>query len=357
MALIQATILIFTFFSFFIGQIFRLNILNISIPLIDIAIVLLSLINLISYLKQKNLKSKNIFFVYFLLYAWLFLFINLYKYQIYSLKPIFYLFRLTCLLSLIIFPLNFKNKLKNIFLVFVIANIIFGLIQYFFWPNFTYFDINNWDPHLYRLISTYFDPTFTALIYLFFIIKLFLNKNIPYRWPLLIISYIAMSLTYSRATYLSFLIAFCFIAINQKKVKIFIFSFLLIVSTIIILPRQPGEGTKLERTSSIFAKIENYKEGLSLFIKSPLIGHGYNNLSFIRDNNSNSHAISGFDGSLLTILATTGIIGFSFFVLGIISFFHQADLIKKTMLISLLIHSVFANSFLYPWILLSFVLF
>lgn len=357
MALVQTTILIFTFFSFFIGQLFRLNIFNVSFPLIDIAIILIALINFYQHLKLKKLNSKNKYFLYFLLFSWFFLFINLYKYQIVSFKPLFYLVRLTGLLSLAIFPPNYQKKLKNIFLIFIIANIIFGLIQYSLWPDFTYFNVSNWDPHLYRLISTYFDPTFTGLIYLFFIIKLFLSKDIPYRWYLLVITYFAMALTYSRSTYLSFLAAFCFIAIYQKKLKIFLFSFVIILITLLILPRQPGEGTKLERTSSIFAKIENYKEGITLFTKSPLIGHGYNNLIFIRNNDSNSHAVSGFDGSLLTILVTTGIIGFCFFILGIYKFFQQADLLKKTMMISLLVHSFFANSLLYPWALISFVLF
>lgn len=357
MALIQTTILIFTFFSFFIGQIFRLNLLNTSIPLIDISIVLLALINFVQYIRQNNLKPKNKYFLYFLIFCWLFLFINLFIYQVYSLKPIFYLIRLTSLLSLFIYPFDIEDKLKNYFLIFVVANIIFGIIQYFIWPDFTYFNVNNWDPHLYRLVSTYFDPTFTGLLYLFFIIILFLEKDFKYRQPLLILSYIAMALTYSRSTYLSFLVAFAFIAISQKKIKIFLYSVLIVLLTIILLPRQSGEGTKLERTSSIFAKIENYQEGLSLFLKSPLVGYGYNNLSFIRDSNSNSHAISGFDGSLLTILTTTGIIGFTLFILGINSFFHQSSLLKKTMLVSLLVHSLFANSLLYPWVLLSFILF
>jgi len=173
MAFIQTTILIFTFFAFFIGQIVRINIFNNSFPLIDIAIILLASTNLIYYLKQKNLKPTNSYFGYFLIYTWVILFFSLFKYQIYSVKPIFYLVRLSCLLFLIIYPLNIKNKLKNIFMVFIVANIIFGLIQYFLWPDFTYFNVNNWDPHLFRLVSTYFDPTFTALIYLFFVIKLF----------------------------------------------------------------------------------------------------------------------------------------------------------------------------------------
>lgn len=357
MAFIQTTILIFVFFSFFIGQIFRINFLNISFPLIDISIILLTGFNLFQHFKHKDFKVKNKHFLYFLIFSWTFLLFNLFKYQINSLTPFFYLTRLTCLLSLLIFPINIKESHKNYFLIFLIANIFFGLIQYFIWPDFTYFNVNNWDPHLYRLVSTYFDPTFTALIYLFLIIKLYLDKNIPYRKILLIISYIAMALTYSRSTYLSFLFAFWFISINQKKIKIFLFSLFIVFITIVLLPRQPGEGTKLERTSSVFAKIENYQEGLALFTKSPLIGHGYNTLPFIRNINPDSHATSGFDGSLLTILITTGTIGFYFFAFGIKEFYQQSGLLKKTLLVSALIHSIFANSFLYPWILISFVLF
>lgn len=355
---ISTIVLFFTFFSYFIGQIFRINLFNTSFPLIDIAIILLFITNLLYHLKNKTLKVKNKYFLYFLIFAWVFLFFNLFKYQISSLKPIFYLIRLTCLLSFFIFPIKIGDKVKNIFYISIIANIIFGFIQYFFWPNFTYFNASNWDPHLYRLVSSFFDPTFTGLIYLFFIIKLFLDKKFPYRWPLLVFTYIAMVLTYSRSTYLTFLLAFTFIAINLKKFKIFLISLLLITATIFILPRQAGEGTKLERTSSIKAKVENYQEGWQTFTKSPLIGFGYNNLLFIRDiKTPDSHANSGFDGSIMTLLTTTGILGTIIFLFGLKQLYSKSDLIKKTFLISILFHSLFANSLLYPWILLSLILF
>jgi hypothetical protein len=358
MALVSTIVLLFTVFSFFIGQIYRINFLNISFPLLDIAIILLFLTNLWEHFKNKDLKIKNKFFAYFLVFAWVFLAFNLFKYQIYSLKPIFYLVRLTCLLSFFVFPLKLSDKIKKFFYLSIIANIIFGLIQFFFWPDFTYFDAFNWDPHLYRLVSTFFDPTFTGLIYLFFIIKLFLDKKFPYRWPLLIISYFAMVFTYSRSTYLCFLLAFIFIAFNLKKWKIFLISFLLIVSTIFLLPRQPGEGTKLERTSSITAKIENYQEGWQTFTKSPLIGLGYDNLSYVRSiKNPSSHANSGFDGSIMTLLTTTGIIGTIIFLFGLKQIYLKSDLIKKTFLIVILLHSLFANSLLYPWVLLSLIFF
>ena len=170
MAFVQTAILIFTFFSFFIGQIFRLNLFGVSFPLIDIALVLIAVYNILEHLKNHSLKNQNKFFTYFLVYSWVLLGITTLIYQINSFIPLFYLVRLTCLLSLIIFPLQIDQKLKKTFHLFIFANILFGLIQYFFWPDFTYFNISQWDPHLYRLVSTFFDPTFTALIYLFFII-------------------------------------------------------------------------------------------------------------------------------------------------------------------------------------------
>lgn len=357
MAFIQTIVLALISFSFSIGQIFRFNIFGFSFPFIDISIIIFCFYNLYSHYQNKTLKNQNVLLSLFLIYGWCLIGVTLIYYHIASLKPLFYLLRLTCLFSFFIFPPKISSKNKNIFLLSIIANIIFGLIQYFIWPNFTYFDVNNWDPHLYRLVSSFFDPTFTGLIYLFFIIKIFLDKKIPYRWPLLIISYIALALTYSRSTYLSLIFAFAFISFKSKKISIFLFSLLLIGGTIFLLPRQPGEGTKLERTSSITAKIENYQEGLQLFAKSPIFGIGYNNLPFVRQtNNKFSHANGGFDGSLLTILTTTGIIGGTLFGLGFKKIFTNANLITQSCFIALFIHSIFANSLLYPWILIFLIL-
>lgn len=356
MAFVSTIIFSFVCFSFFIGQIFRLNIFGINFPLIDIAIITLSLYNLIIHLKNRSLRNKNKFLTYFLIYSWLLLGFTLFKYQIISLKPVFYLIRLTCLTSFFIFPPQIGQKVKYLFFLSIIANIIFGFIQYFIWPDFTYFDVANWDPHLYRLVSTYFDPTFTGLIYLFFLIKIFLDKKTLYRVPLLVLTYIALALTYSRSTLLSLIFVFGFISWKNKKISIFLSSLLLVLMTIFLLPRQSGEGTKLERTSSIKAKIENYQEGINLFKQNPIIGIGYNNIPFFKKTNNNvSHANGGFDGSLLTIFITTGLIGGTLFLLGFKKIFIKSNITIQSCLVGTIIHSLFANSLLYPWILLALI--
>jgi len=357
MAFVSKIIIYLSAIIFLFGQIFRINFNGISFPLIDLSILALFCLNIFDKFKNHDLKIKNKYFLYFITFAWASFIFNIFRYHIDSISPLLYLCRLTFLISFFIFPLNLKDKnFKNFFTIIIISNIIFGLIQYFIWPNFTYFDALNWDPHLFRLVSTFFDPTFTGFIYLMFLIHVYLNPKIPFRWTLLAMTYIALVLTYSRSSYLSFLLAFTFIALKKKNIKVFLFSSILIISTIFLLPRQAGEGTKLERTSSIKAKIENYQEGLIVFTRAPIIGHGYNNLYFVRTiKNSNSHANFGFDSSLITILTTTGIIGLLLFLLGLKNYYTKADLTHQTMLIALLLHSLFANSLLYPWILLFLV--
>jgi len=361
MAFISSLVLYLIASSFTFGQLFRLNINNIDFPLIDILIVILAIINIYQHFKSHTLKLDHHPWIYFLLLSWILLAINLWFRQLSPLIPLLYLIRLSGLLTLLIWPpiIPAKPRFHQFLQLAIISNLIFGLIQYFFWPDFTYFSSLNWDPHLYRLVSTFFDPTFTALIYLLFILNLYFSKTkLSFtKFLLLFITYLAFSLTYSRSAYLSFIVTFAYISFVKKNKIIFFISLILISTSVFLLPRLPGEGTKLERTSSIKAKIINYQQGVRLFIQSPIIGYGYNTLGAIRsDINPNSHANYGFDSSLLTILVTNGIFGFILFIAGLFKYWHHHDLYYKATLVAVLCHSLFSNSLLYPWILLFIIL-
>lgn len=322
---------------FFLGKLF---------PIIDIFIVLFAFTNLFS---QKNFKLKN---KYLLVFALIVIISNL---LYFNLVAWLYLARLLSLISLFIFPPNL-DKFQTKFLHIILAStIIFGFIQYFLWPDFTIMSSLNWDPHLYRLVGAYFDPTFTGLIFLFILIYIYFSK-IKFKNIILFTIYIAIALTYSRSTLLSFLIVFTYIAFVKKNIKIFVVTLLIFILTFAILPRLPGEGTKLERTSSLYAKIANYGQGLKVFIKSPITGIGYNNIPRLNQQNTQSHANSGFDGSLLTIAVTTGIFGLIFLILGLHYEFKNASLFYQTLLLAILIHSLFANSLFYPYIALLLIL-
>ena len=349
MALATKITLYLTIIFFFFGQLFRLQIFNISIPVFEIAFLLLAILNLFN--QKITLKSLRSPVVYFAIFSLLTLIINWFRYP-FSITSFLYWLRLVSMLSFFIFPLKIDQKIDNFFQIILWSNIIFGFIQYFFWPDFTYFSTQNWDPHLYRLLSTFFDPTFTALIYLFFLLKIYFNH--PTNRLLLFIPYLGLALTYSRSSLIAFFIVFIYIAIKKYNLKIFLTTLLLVFLTILLLPRMPGEGTKLERTSSIKAKIINYREGAKLFFTSPIIGIGYNNLPSLRSN-SNSHANSGFDSSLLTIAITTGLIGLIFFIKIFASSINSNSLYWQSLLLAVFIHSLFANSLLYPWILFFLV--
>lgn len=344
MAFITKISLYLTIIFFFFGQLFRINLFNFSFPIFDLAIILLAFSNFFSQKKSlKNIQNPTVYFIIFSLFT---LIINCFRYP-FTLTSFFYWLRLSCLLSFFIFPLKIDSKIDHFFKIILWADLVFAFIQYFLWPDFTYFSVYNWDPHLYRLLGTFFDPTFTGLIFLFFLLKIYFSKN---NYLYLVPIYLGLALTYSRSSLLAFIIVFSFISFKKKQIKIFWITLIVLISTIVLLPRMPGEGTKLERDSSIKAKIINYQQGIKLFFTSPIIGVGYNNLPSIRDN-KNSHSNSGFDSSLLTIAITTGIIGLILFIKIFTKTLDNSSLYWQSLIIATFIHSLFANSLLYPWIL------
>lgn len=339
------------------GQLWRINLLGTSFPLIDLAIILLAFINLIRHLSLHH-RPDNRWFIVFLLWAGLSLIINLTIHRLSIPKPVFYFFRLSALLSLFIFPPSISPKFTRLFSLCLLSIATFGLIQYFVWPNLTYLDASNWDPHLNRLVGTFLDPTFTGLILLLFLLSIYFYKihNSRLKYGLMTFVYLALALTYSRSTMLCLVLASFIISQRRHHPTPFIPTLIIVILTLIILPKPYGEGTNLARNASITAKIINYREGLVLFTKSPIIGFGYNTLSQVRNVSPVSHAASGFDSSLLTILTTTGIIGFVLFLLGLNHEFVHSTFTRQVLFWVVLIHSLFANSLLFPWVLLYLAL-
>lgn len=255
----------------------------------------------------------------------------------FNFTPILYLARLISMVLLL-------NQMPNIslsrkwLLVAWTTSLIFGFIQYLIFPDNTILANLGWDPHLNRLIGSFLDPTYTGLIFLLFLIYFFINK---YPCYFSVVTYFGIALTYSRSTLLALFVVLIAFSFKNKNFKLFLFGGMLILTTILCLPNKEGEGTKLNRTSTVFAKVENYKEAISTIWQKPILGLGYNFLSEKRSDMG--HASSGFDSSLLTIAATSGLVGLFFFLWAIKS---QIDYL----LLAILIHSLFSNSLLYPWV-------
>ncbi len=243
---------------------------------------------------------------------------------------------------------------------------IFGLVQYFLWPDMSALTALGWDPHYYRLVGTFFDPNFTGIILVLTIILLTANfRKKPIYYLLFTICYLALALTYSRASWLAFLAgitALFLIKKIKKKVGLIIFITFIMVITILILPREPGgEGVKLERIVSVQSRLGSWRQALVIAKDHPLLGIGFNayryaqkRYGFLEENWQLSHAGAGADNSILFILATSGILGL-LGLLGLLGIifqlsFRNSPLVFSSM-IAVLIHSLFNNTLFYPWVM------
>lgn len=319
------------------GQLLKINIFSQNIALLDLCLLGIVILSF------KNIKIQKIWLI--------FLGLNLLTFSLGSInyglhiKSIFYLFRLICFVLLL--NLNIK-KWPTFQLISIWSFLIFGFVQYLFWPDLTYFSAINRDPHLNRLVGSLLDPTFTALIFLLFLLEQFFQKKPQ---PILIaLLYLGIALSYSRSTLLALVVCSLVYAIKKNNLKTFFLCVFLVFLTYLALPKPPGEGTNLNRTNSIKAKIENYQEALNLIKKHPLTGVGYNYLWAVRNINAQNLSTFGFDNSLLTITSTSGIMGAMIFTLGLKKRIEKLPTKGKLLWLAILIHSLFANSLLYPWV-------
>jgi len=259
---------------------------------------------------------------------------------------------------------DLKKKIVDYLIVVFFFIAIFGWLQYFLFPDMRAFSFWGWDDHLFRMVGTFFDPTFTAILLVFGVIiclaKYQKTKKVIYVVGLLPII-LALYFTYSRAGYLALIFGILVYLIIKKKLKISLFIIPLFVFGLFFLPHSGGEGTNLRRMFSIEARIENYKQTTKIFLENPVFGVGYNNICWAKQNylgifDTNSHACSGSDSGILFLLATTGLVGFIIFsmfcyMLIRTTRFDFYGMIFISCLSSLFVHSQLSNSIFYPWVM------
>ena len=268
-----------------------------------------------------------------------------------------YLLRWTAY-SLLAFPLIaiLSSKSRSRLKIILAAILIFtGVAQYLFFPDIRPLVMQNWDPHYFRIVGTLLDPGYLGFLY--FAILMTINRTIFW-----IPVYFIFAFTYSRSSYLAFLIGSTYLAKFTRSWKYLAACVLLIVITVTSLPRNSdGEGVKLERTNSIFSRLENWSESLKIFARNPILGVGFNTYRYAKRAYGfsptskwlTSHADAGADSSILFVAATTGLIGlFGYFIyINTIFQYLGSSLNNKIILIGLLFHSCFLNSLFYPFIM------
>mgnify|MGYP000872869018 CR=1 FL=1 len=260
--------------------------------------------------------------------------------------------------------LDLKEKLINGLLYVCVSIGVFGWIQFIMYPDIRPLLEWGWDDHLYRLVGTFLDPTFTSIILVFGSIlglsKYLSSKKRKYLF-LVVFLVITIAFTYSRAGYIALVAGFGSMLYFYKKIKKMFLLIFSLAALLLILPRPSSEGVKLERLASIYARGTNYVETIQIFSKSPLFGVGFNNMCLARQKyfgygDFKSHSRSGSDSSALFVLATMGIVGLIFFTTMLIHVLRHIEInefgiVAIASLAALFVHGLFSNSVFYPWVM------
>lgn len=300
-------------------------------------------------------------------------------------------FSVYILLGWVIYSGAFPVLRKNITLILIISGLgltIIGLLQFIFLPDLEFLTTWGWDPHYFRTASTFLDPNFAGAYFTLTLILLtsclvtrsgyVLGSNtVTPRVYYLIFAIIYLSLltTFSRGSYLAFLISFGTLSILKRSVKLMFITVLLFAVLIMgftAYQKIVAQPRGVDRAQSAEFRFSTWQQGWQLFSSHPLLGVGFNAYRFALGQNNlggeqflKSHGASTNDSSLLYVAATTGIVGFASYLFFLSSLFKTSwkKILEKEIfgvvliagLLGLLSQSLFANTLFYPPLLLWLV--
>lgn len=200
-----------------------------------------------------------------------------------------------------------------------------GFIQLKLFPDFSFMVPNGWDPHVGRLLSTWFDPNFLGgLFVLLTAIALGVAMSLPWKkarwwWAGSLMMIVATVLTYSRSAYVGLVIALGIVALVRSRVALFL-GLLAMISMVLFVPRIQERviGIRsIDQTAQF--RLVSYRNALTVIGDYPYLGVGYNLYKYVQVrynflDTTNEHSASGSDSSLLTIWVTTGTVGLAIYL-------------------------------------------
>lgn len=351
----MAALFYLTGFLFSLGQAGRLSFFNqqINFYLYEVFLSVQLLLLIFKYRlgpSKKALKNYPLAFLFFV-FAFVSLLVDIGKYSLYE-NFVGFLYLLRLLLYGMYFIYLSKElfghiKLKKVIQknIFMMSVMIVGgaLIQYFLYPDLRNLQYLGWDPHLGRTFGVFLDTSTAAAI--FGIIGLY-STNYLTR----LVFAILLLFSFSRGGYISFFFGLIYAALRHQKIKQVFFLIIIFIAIAITVPKPFGEGSKINRSFTITARIKDYKEGISLFVKKPFLGFGYNRLRFVRNKAPDDHSSSTFSSSYLTILISTGLLGLSTFLYALLYLWRDFRN-ARPILAFLFLFSIFDNVILHPFIL------
>ena len=266
------------------------------------------------------------------------------------------------------------EKWVNIFLSAGTILVFLGFLQLLFVPNLLFLAPYGWDPHKMRIVSSFLDPNFVGIVFVFlasFSLSSYLFKKNLVLLFVFLSSSIAVLLTFSRSSYLAFLCALLVIGI-LKSFRITSFAILIFLVSFIFIPQARERVTgAITFDETVKARIESWQRALLVFKDHFLVGVGFNTYRYTQasygffenDQDLGGHSGAGSDSSLLLVAATTGVFGLAAFMWILISIWSTVAKSSKrsfvalgtsASFIGLVVHSQFVNSLFFPQIMLLF---
>lgn len=263
------------------------------------------------------------------------------------LTPFFYSLRLLSYLALYLLLERSQVKIEGTYLRIAGAiTLVIGLIQYLFFPDMRLFEYLGWDDHLNRVSLPHYDPTFTAaMLGMCALLNPMTRPSSPLAYG------VGILLTYSRSIWISLLLT---LPLLIKKKSILLVTICCLLFIIAVLPRRFGEGNNLGRTYSIISRLESDWSYIDKHGWDLLIGRGMNTLPLDKQQSEYPDHATGPNNSYLYLLATTGIIGLSGWLLFLRSLYRTT--LHQPLIVFVGIASLFNNVMFYPFTLLLLLL-
>jgi O-antigen ligase len=327
-------------------------------------------------------------------------FINFYRFPVKEMLVAFSVlgrYGMYLILAPIVYDLIQRDK-KNCFQTFLLVMLIIsmviicilGFLQLEYFPSFEALglQLQGWDPHIGRLLSTWFDPNFIGG-YLAFMLSPVIALAVYFRsrqnkkwfWIMTAISavgIIALYLTYSRSGYLALIVALVALAFFKSRklllagllIGLLAFSFSSRVQERTMEAWDSGKAflginsqVPLDPTAEL--RVWSWKFALEMISENPWTGVGYSRYAYEVNQRGHAllsdHSAGGSDSSLLTIWATSGIFGLlSYLSIGFIAAVVSIKRIWKKKdfrsyldtgllagFVGMMVHSAFVNSLLF----------
>lgn len=328
-------------------------------------------------------------------------FINLFRFDIKEMIIAFsYLgrFGMYLILAPMVFDLlerDKTHKFRDILLggtvISMLLICLFGFLQLRLFPSFLELGLylDGWDPHIGRLLSTWFDPNYIGG-YLAFVLGLTISIGLYFRhkqdkkWFLIfgaisLIGLMALYFTFSRSGYLALIVTLGLLALFRSR-KLLLVGILIVFLAFSFSPRVQersleamdsgkaliGLDTQKPLDPTAELRVWSWSFAREMIVDHPWIGVGYSRYAYEINQRGHgllsSHSSGGSDSSLLTIWATSGVFGFlSYLVIGFVAtMVGIRRMLRKNDFRSymnaglvagfggMMVHSVFVNSLLFP---------